>query len=203
MFNSLRPHGLQHTRLPCPSPTPGACSNTCPSSQWCHPLSSPSPPAFRLSQHQVFISAVFSFLSLGCLFAWYFIEKTEATHIHVGGTVVKNLPANAEDTGDMGSKPGLGRYPEGGNGNPLQYSCLENPIDRGALRATVPWSHKELDTTEATEHARYDQYLGFPTALPILYIKFPCAIFFPNGYHKQLLWIVITVHVYLGQKLEY
>ena len=35
--DSLRPHGLQHTRLPCPSPTPGACSNPCPSSQWCHP----------------------------------------------------------------------------------------------------------------------------------------------------------------------
>ena len=35
---SLWPHGLQHTRLPCPSPTPGACSNSCPSSQWCHPI---------------------------------------------------------------------------------------------------------------------------------------------------------------------
>ena len=76
-------------------------------------------------------------------------------------------------------------------------------MDRGASQATVPWSHKELDTTEATEHAHYDQYLGFPTALPALYITFPCTIFFPNGYHKQLLWIVITVHVYLGQKLEY
>ena len=37
MSNSLQPHGLQHARLPCPSPTPGACSNSCPSSQWCHP----------------------------------------------------------------------------------------------------------------------------------------------------------------------
>ena len=36
-FDSLPPHGLQHARLPCPSPTPGACSNSCPSSQWCHP----------------------------------------------------------------------------------------------------------------------------------------------------------------------
>ena len=35
--NSLQPHGLQHARLPCPSPTPGACSNSCPLSQWCHP----------------------------------------------------------------------------------------------------------------------------------------------------------------------
>ena len=45
--------------------------------------------------------------------------------------VVKNLPANAGDTRDMSLIPGLGRSPEGGNGNPLQYSCLGNPTDRG------------------------------------------------------------------------
>ena len=44
---------------------------------------------------------------------------------------------NTGDTGDLGCIPGLGRSPEGGHGNPLQYSCLENPMDRGALRATV------------------------------------------------------------------
>ena len=42
MSNSLRPHGLQHARLPCPSPTPRACSNSCPLSQWCHPTISSS-----------------------------------------------------------------------------------------------------------------------------------------------------------------
>ena len=42
MFDSLRPHGLHHDRLPCPSPTPGACSNSCPSTQWCHPTTSSS-----------------------------------------------------------------------------------------------------------------------------------------------------------------
>ena len=51
-----------------------------------------------------------------------------------GGSVVKNLPANA---GDEGSNPGLGRSTGEGNGNPLQYSCLGNPMDRGAWRATV------------------------------------------------------------------
>ena len=50
---------------------------------------------------------------------------------------VKNLPANAEDRRDMGPVPGLGRSPGGGNGNRLQYSCLENLIDRGAWQATV------------------------------------------------------------------
>ena len=50
MSNSLRPHGLQHTRLPCPSPTPGALSNSCPSSQWCHPTISSSVVPFSCLQ---------------------------------------------------------------------------------------------------------------------------------------------------------
>ena len=60
--------------------------------------------------------------------------------------VVMNPPAKA---GGTGSIPALGRSPGGGKGNPLQCSCLENPMDRGAWRATV-WGHKESDTTEAT-----------------------------------------------------
>ena len=50
--------------------------------------------------------------------------------------MVKSLPANGEDLRDSGSIPGMGRSP-GGNGNPLQYSCLENPMDRGGWWATV------------------------------------------------------------------
>ena len=49
-----------------------------------------------------------------------------------GGAVVKNLPANAGDTGDTGLIPGMGKPPGGGHGNPLQYSCLKNFVDRGA-----------------------------------------------------------------------
>ena len=51
--------------------------------------------------------------------------------------VAKNAPANAGDLRDMGLIPGLGRSPGGGHGNSLQFSCLENPMDRGAWRATV------------------------------------------------------------------
>ena len=51
-----------------------------------------------------------------------------------GGSVVKNLPA---DAGDEGSIPGSVRYPGGENGNPLQYFCLENPMDRGVWKATA------------------------------------------------------------------
>ena len=51
--------------------------------------------------------------------------------------MVKNLTANAVDLRDVGSIPGSGRYPGGGCGNPMQDSCLENPVDRGALWTTV------------------------------------------------------------------
>ena len=51
--------------------------------------------------------------------------------------VLKNLPANAGDIRDVGLIPGSGRSPRGGHGNPLQYSCLENSIDRGAWWATL------------------------------------------------------------------
>ena len=54
-----------------------------------------------------------------------------------GGSVVKNSPASAGDAGDMGSIPGLGRSPGGVNVKPLQSSCLENPMDRGAWWAPV------------------------------------------------------------------
>ena len=65
-----------------------------------------------------------------------------------GGSVVKNPPANAGDIRDAGLIPGSGRSPGGGHGNPLQYSCLKNPMDRGAWRATVHRVTKNM--SEAT-----------------------------------------------------
>ena len=56
---------------------------------------------------------------------------------NLGGAEVKNLPANAEDTEDTGLTPGLGRSPGEGNGNLFQYSCLGNPMDRGAWKSIV------------------------------------------------------------------
>ena len=61
--------------------------------------------------------------------------------------MVKNPPASARDIRDSGSIPRSGRSPGGGKGNPLQYSCLENSMDRGAWWATVHGVVKELDTT--------------------------------------------------------
>ena len=62
--------------------------------------------------------------------------------------VIKNPPADAGGTGDMDLIPGSGRSPGGGNGNPLQYSYLENPTDREAWQATVHGGRKESDKTE-------------------------------------------------------
>ena len=58
-------------------------------------------------------------------------------YITSAGSEVKNLPANARDKGDAGLIPGLGRCPGEGNGYPLQCSCLENPMGRGAWWATI------------------------------------------------------------------
>ena len=68
--------------------------------------------------------------------------------------MVKNPPANAGATIDGGLTPGSGRSPRGGNGNPLQYSVLGNPVDRRAWWATVHGGHKELAMTEHSPAAK-------------------------------------------------
>ena len=72
---------------------------------------------------------------LFCLPFCYILEYSwlRASHVSVG----KESTCNAGDAGDMGSVLGVGRSPGGGHGNPLQYSCLENPMDRGAWQTTV------------------------------------------------------------------
>ena len=74
--------------------------------------------------------------------------------------MVKNLACNAGGAGDVGSIPGLGRSPGGGHGNPLQYSCLENPrqVDRGAWLATVhrvPKSQTRLKKLSTLAHENF------------------------------------------------
>ena len=75
-----------------------------------------------------------------------------------GGSVVKDLPASAGDTGDMGLIPGSGGSPGGGNCNPLQHSCLRNPTDRGTCGATVHGVAKESDTTERLNNNMADHH---------------------------------------------
>ena len=81
------------------------------------------------------------------MFLALFLKKTGFP----GGSVVKNLPTNAE-AAEAGSIPGLVRSPREGNGKPLQYSCLENPMDRGNWWARVHGVAKSW--TQLSEHAR-------------------------------------------------
>ena len=71
--------------------------------------------------------------------------------------VVKNLPANAGDTRDVSLIPGLGRSHGVERGTPLQYSCLENPMDRGAWQAAE--TYKELDTTNHTHDSNSNEVI--------------------------------------------
>ena len=108
-----------------------------------------------LSQHQVFLALHLTDGSLhnhrNCLIINH-IHTYRHMHICIHMYVVllvKNSPANAWDLRDAGSIPGMGASPGEGYGNPLQYSCLENPTDRGAWRAAV-YRVAESDITDAT-----------------------------------------------------
>ena len=107
------------------------------------------------------INTLYLLLSFSCTIQW-------ASQVVL---VVKNSPAKAGDIRDMGLIPGSGRSPGGGHGNPPQYSCLENPMDRGAWWATV---HRvtESDMTERlSTHARYSVGSHQPiTSYVIVYI---------------------------------
>ena len=78
------------------------------------------------------------------------------------------------DAGDLGSIPGLGRSPGRGHGNPLQYSCLENPHGQRSLARSSPWSHKESDTTERLNHLWLNNITQMPEALGL-----PLSCFLP------------------------
>ena len=75
------------------------------------------------------------------------IEHIYDTYVFSSGSDGNESTCNV---GDPGLIPGWGRSPGEGNGSPLQNSCLENPMDRGALRVYSPWGLQELDATEAT-----------------------------------------------------
>ena len=77
-----------------------------------------------------------------------------------GSSVVKNLPASAGATEDIGSVPGSGRSPGEGDGNPVQYSCQDNPMDRGAWLATVHWVWRvRHDWARACTHTHTHTFL--------------------------------------------
>ena len=80
--------------------------------------------------------------------------------------MINNLPANVGEAGDAGSILGSGRSPGGGNGNPLQYSCLENSMDREAWWAIAPRGHKELNVTEDAHMPKLSIFKSRDSELP-------------------------------------
>ena len=85
----------------------------------------------------------------------YLFSPKRPTWASQAAIMVKNLPANSGDIRDSSSIPRSGRSPGGGNGNPLQYSCLEDSMDRGAWQATV----------QGVTKSRTDEHTGTPRAL--------------------------------------
>ena len=156
-----RPHGLQPSRLLHPWDFPGKSTGAFSGITWLlltfwgtpqlffkvtvpyyiPRFSFPASLLMLVTQH--LLLSVFFILIILADMRWYLVVLISIYLINndiegfPGGTVVKNLPPNAGDTREAGSIPGLGRSPSVGNGNPLQYSCLENSKDRGAWRATV------------------------------------------------------------------
>ena len=101
--NSLWPHGLQHTRLPCPSPTPRACSNSCPLSRWCHPTISPSVIPFS-SCHQSFPASGSFPVSQFCASGGQSIRVWASTLV---------LPMNIQDWSPLGWTGWISLQPKG------------------------------------------------------------------------------------------
>ena len=82
-----------------------------------------------------------------CILCGLGLINTTCPMVFPCGSVIKNPSTNVRDTGDTGSIPGSARSPREGNGSPLLYSCLGNPMDRGDWWTTVHGAPKEVDTT--------------------------------------------------------
>ena len=96
--------------------------------------------------------------------------------------VVKNPPASAGDVRDVGSIPGLGRSSEGGHGNPFQCSCLEKPMDRGALAGCSPQGCTELDTTSDLART-YHKNLQFYVHIWMMWFFFLASLPWRRQWH--------------------
>ena len=144
MSDSLRPHESQHARPPYPSPASGVHPDSRPLSQWCHPAISSFVVPFSSCPQSLPVSESFP---MSQLFAWggqstgvsalasFLPKKSQGWYIGLpSSSDGKESACNTEDPGLI---PGLERCSGEGNSNPLQYSCLENPMDRGAWQATV------------------------------------------------------------------
>ena len=186
----LRPYGLQHARLPCPSPAPRTCSNSCPSSHWCHQQSHSLVISFSSYLQSVPTSGSFPMCQ-------FFASGSQSIGVSATASVLLDwweehpvlisfrmdrldlLAANAGDLRDMGSIPGWGRSPwrRAWQPTPVQPISVFLPRESHGQRSLAgysPWGHKELDMTEVTEHIHiyYESYSTFYYLCLIYYILF-------------------------------
>ena len=96
------------------------------------------------------------------------VEFTVGQGFVPGGSAVWNLPAGQEDAGDVGSIPGWGRSPGGGHSSPFQYSCWDNPMDRGTWWAIVHGVTRSW--SDATDAAKHEQALGFVNSVITIFL---------------------------------
>ena len=114
-----------------------------------------------------------------------------------GGAVIKNPPANAGDVRDVASIPGSGRFPGRGIGNPLQHSCLGNPLDRGAWWATVHTATKsQPDWTHTTGHQQSNEASGWILRFSKTQVRARVL-----AYRRR--WRVLTERQKTGEKKEH
>ena len=130
--SSLQPHGLQHTRLPCPSPSPGVCSNSCPLSQWCHPTISSSVAPFSFPQC---FPASGSF-PRGCLF----ISDGQTITASASGSVP---PVNIQDWFPLGLTSSISLVSKG-----LSRVFFSTTVEKHQFFGTQPslWSNSHIHT---------------------------------------------------------
>ena len=131
MSNSLWPHGLQHARLPCPLPTPGACSNSCPSSRWCHPTISSSVVPFS--------SCLQSFPASGSFLKSQFFAS--------GGSVLK-FHLQYRTCRRLGFDPWVRKISWRRKWQPTPVFLPGKSHGRRSLVGYSPWGHKESDIAE-------------------------------------------------------
>ena len=137
MSDSLQAHGLQHPRLPCPSPSPRACSNSCPLSRWCYPTISPSVvPFFSCSQ---------SFPESGSFpMSQLFVSGDQSIEDSVSALV---LPMNIQDWFPLGLTSLISRRRQW---HPTPVLLPGKSHGWRSLVGCCPWGHTESDTTEVT-----------------------------------------------------
>ena len=177
MSSALWPHGLKHTRLPCPSPAPGACSNSCPSSQWCHPTISssvvpfssclqsfpasyPFPSEDRQNENHNYRKLAKLIWRRQSVLEWHPTPVLLPGKSHGQRSLVVCSSwgrQESDTTGQLHFHFSLSCIGEG-NGNPLPCSCLENPRDRGAWWAAIygvaqsRTRLKRLSSSSQTDH---------------------------------------------------